>query len=112
MKYQIEHFSEIADNPQDKLTELFAFALENEVPNTRFVLDTGAFFKLWAGRDPVGKALVITARDEQGKLTGLVMAGAINNPLFIKRPFVFRFVDVTKQDKAFEDYINVVLGSL
>lgn len=112
MQYQIEHFHDISNNPQEKLTELFAFALENQPPQTRFALDTSAFLRLWAGRDPLGKAVICTARDEQGKLQGIVMTAAIQHPLFITRPFIFRFVEVTKGDSAFAEYVKLVEESL
>lgn len=40
------------------------------------------------------------------------MVLVLDNPLFIAKPFIQRFVDITNDDKAFDEYVNVVLNSL
>ncbi|WP_192899930.1 hypothetical protein [Rodentibacter pneumotropicus] len=54
---------------------------------------------------------MFTAREE-GKIQGCVMVLVIENPLFVTKPFIQRFIDLTQGDKGFDEYVKIVLDSL
>lgn len=111
MKYQVEHLDQLAHS-QNLLSELFVFIAEHHDQSAYLTTNPEMFFKLWAGQDLNLKLKVFTARDDEGKIQGCVMALLINNPLFIAKPFTQRIVDLTQNDKAFADYVQVILASL
>lgn len=110
MKYQLEHISDLTE-PQKQLKELFEFIATHEDQATKFAADMSGFFRLWAGREPLAQLKLFTSRAENGELKGVVLALVIQHPLFIKRPAIHRFVDLTLGDTAFEQYINVICES-
>lgn len=110
MHYQLERLENLAHS-QQLLSELFVYIGKNQ-PQGYLAETPHNFFRLWAGQDPTAQLKVFTARDEQNALQGCVMAMVIANPLFVAKPFVLKLVDLTNGDKAFEDYVKVVLDSL
>lgn len=111
MQYQLERIENLGQS-QQLLSELFTYIGEHYDQTAQLRSDWRHFFQIWAGQLPYTKIKVFTARDEQGKLQGCVMALIVDNPLFISPPFVYRFIDLTQNDKAFEDYVAVILKSL
>lgn len=111
MKYQTERLEDIAQS-QTLLAELFTYVGEHYDQNAQLRPEWQHFFQVWAGQTPYTKIKVFTARNDEGKIEGCVMALLIDNPLFIAKPFIERFVDLTAGDQAFNDYVNVVLESL
>lgn len=111
MKYQTEKLENLAQS-QTLLAELFTYVGEHFDPSAQLRSDWRYFFQIWAGQMPYTKIKVFTARDEQNHIQGCVMALVLDNPLFIAKPFIQRFIDLTQNDHAFEEYINVVLDSL
>lgn len=39
------------------------------------------------------------------------MALVMDNPLFVVKPFINRFIDLTNGDRGFDEYVNIVLDS-
>lgn len=110
MKYQTERIENVAQS-QTLLAELFTYVGDNFNPDAQLRTDWQYLFQLWAGQVPFAKIKVFTAR-EDGKVQGCVMALILDNPLFVTRPVVHRFIDLTNGDKAFDDYVDVILNSL
>lgn len=112
MQYQTERIENIAQS-QQLIAELFGYIGEY-FPDKEAQLrsDWQHFFQIWAGQLPYTKIKVFTARDEQNNIQGCVMVLVLDNPLFVVKPFIQRFVDITNDDKAFDEYVNVVLNSL
>lgn len=111
MKYQTEHLENLAQS-QQLMAELFTYVGEHYDPTAQLRSDWRHFFQVWAGQTPYTKIKVFTARDEQGKVQGCVMALVLDNPLFITKPVIAKFVALTNGDKSFEDYVEIVLNSL
>ncbi|WP_124210589.1 hypothetical protein [Vespertiliibacter pulmonis] len=110
MNYQTEHIENVAQS-QTLLAELFTYVGENFELDAQLRTDWQHFFQIWAGQSPYTKLKVFTARENE-KIQGCVMALVIDNPLFVTKPFIQRFIDLTNNDKAFNDYVNVVLASI
>lgn len=110
MQYQLERLENLAQS-QTLLAELFTYVGEHYDPEAQLRADWRHFFQLWSGQTPYTQIKVFTARNN-GKLTACVMALVIDNPLFVSKPFVSRFIDFTNGDKAFEEYVQQVLASL
>lgn len=111
MKYQIERIEEITkgEEAQKILAELFVFIGENYEQTAKLQDKPFQFFRLWGRQDPVNQIKVMTARDDDGKVQGCVMALVIINPLFIAKPYVIRFVELYGDDEKFKQYVDVVL---
>ncbi|MGX2956448.1 hypothetical protein ACWIYZ_05070 [Ursidibacter arcticus] len=111
MKYQTERIENLAQS-QTLLAELFTYVGEHYDQTAQLRPEWQHFFQIWAGQTPYTKIKVFTARDEQNQIQGCVMALLIENPLFVIKPFIEKFVNLTSGDKAFEEYVNIVLESL
>lgn len=111
MKYQTEHLEQVVQS-QTLLAELFSFVGEHYDPNAQLRTDWQHFFQIWAGQLPYVKIKVFTARDDEQKIQGCVMALVLDNPLFIAQPIAHRFVELTQNDAAFDEYVRVILESL
>ena len=111
MQYQTERIENI-NQSQQLIAELFGYIGEH-FPDKEAQLraDWQHFFQIWAGQLPYVKLKVFTAR-ENNQIKGCVMVLIIDNPLFITKPFIQRFVDITQGDKGFDEYMEVVLNSL
>lgn len=110
MKYQTEHIEQVGQS-QTLLAELFTYIGENyPEKDAQLRSDWRYFFQLWASQLPFARIKVFTAR-ENDQLKGCVMALVVEHPLFITKPFTQRFVDLTNDDKAFDDYVDVILNS-
>lgn len=111
MQYQTEHIQELAQS-QQLLSQLLIFVGEHyQEQSATLVEDPTHFFRLWANQDPNQTIKVFTAR-EQGEIKGCVMVQLVKNPLFIAKPTAIKFVEITNGDKAFEDYVQIILESL
>ncbi|MCQ9120945.1 hypothetical protein BKG95_02300 [Rodentibacter pneumotropicus] len=110
MKYQTERIEDIAQS-QTLLAELFSYIGEHYDQNAQLRPQWQHFFQVWAGQTPYTKIKVFTAREE-GKIQGCVMVLVMENPLFVTKPFIQRFIDLTQGDKDFDDYVKIVLDSL
>lgn len=111
MQYQTEHLENLSQS-QTLLAELFSYIGEHFEQTAQLRTEWTHFFQIWAGQMPYTKIKVFTARDETGKLQGCVMALLLDNPLFITKPFIHRFVDLTQGDNAFDEYVEIILKSL
>lgn len=111
MHYQTEHLENLSHS-QTLLADLFAFIGEHFDQTAQLRTEWQHFFQIWAGQSPYTKIKVFTARDEQGKLQGCVMALLTENPLFITKPFIHRFVDLTQGDQSLAEYVETILKSL
>ncbi|WP_439327590.1 hypothetical protein [Lonepinella sp. BR2357] len=110
MKYQTEHITDIASS-QQLLSELFTYIGEHFDQTAQLRLNWQHFFQVWAGQTPYTQIKVFTAR-EDNQIKGCVMALLLDNPLFVTKPFIHRFIDLTNEDKAFDDYVETILASL
>lgn len=110
MQYQLERIEDLAQS-QSLLAELFTYVGEHYDQQAQLRTDWRHFFQLWSGQTPYTHIKVFTAR-EGGEIKGCVMALVLDNPLFVTKPFIQRFIDLTQGDKGFDDYVNVVLNSL
>lgn len=111
MQYQTERLENLTQS-QTLLAELFRYIGEHfPDQNAQLRSDWQHFFQIWAGQMPYTKLKVFTAR-EDNQLKGCVMVLILDNPLFITKPFVQRFIDITNSDKGFEEYVQVILNSL
>lgn len=111
MKYQTERIETIGQS-QNLLTELFTFVGEHHDQTAQLRENWVPFFRIWGNQDPYTKIKVFTARDEQNHIVGCVMALLIENPLFVEKPFIQRFVDLTNGDVQFEQYVKLILDSV
>lgn len=108
MQYQVEHITDISQS-QSLLTALFTYIAENGEGQLRSQWQD--FFRIWADQDPIVKIKVFTAREGE-EIKGCVLALVVNNPLIITRPTISRIINLTNNDKAFDEYVEVVLKSL
>lgn len=111
MQYQTERLENLTQS-QTLLAELFRYIGEHfPDQNAQLRSDWQHFFQIWAGQMPYTKLKVFTAR-EDNQLKSCVIVLILDNPLFITKPFVQRFIDITNGDKGFEEYVQVILDSL
>lgn len=110
MHYQTEHIENLAQS-QTLLAELFTYVGEHYDQTAQLRSSWQHFFQVWAGQTPYTQIKVFTAR-ENDQIKGCVMALLLDNPLFIAKPIIHRFVDLTNGDKGFEEYVKIVLDSL
>lgn len=111
MRYQLERLENLAHS-QQLLSELFIFIGENAAPNTYLTERPEMLFRLWGGNDPMLKLNVFTARNDEGKLQGVVMVMTIANPLFLARPFRQTLLELYQGDDAFRDYVRLIMEAL
>lgn len=111
MNYQTERIENLSQS-QTLIAELFSYIGEHFPDQTaQLRSDWQHFFQIWAGQLPYTKLKVFTAR-ENGSIKGCVMVLVLDNPLFVTKPFIQRFIDITNGDKAFDEYVNVILESM
>lgn len=110
MNYQLERLENLAQS-QTLLAELFTYVGEHYDQTAQLRTGWQHFFQVWSGQTPYTQIKVFTARDN-GNLCGCVMALVQENPLFVAKPFINRFINLTHGDKGFEEYVKIVLDSL
>ncbi|MDH2997168.1 hypothetical protein A1D22_05715 [Pasteurellaceae bacterium LFhippo2] len=111
MKYQTERIEDIAQS-QQLIADLFQYVGEHYDQSAQLRENWQLFFRIWGNQDPYTKIKVFTARNDEGKIEGCVMALLIENPLFVAKPFIERFVDLTQEDTDFDDYVTLILDNL
>lgn len=109
MKYQAENIDDLIRS-QQLVSELFTY-IGNNHPQAYLAETPHNFFRLLVGQDPTARIKVFTARDNN-EIKGCVIALIIANPLFVAKPFIHRFVNLTNNDSDFDDYVELILNSL
>ncbi|MBV6546416.1 hypothetical protein, partial [Ursidibacter maritimus] len=110
IKYQTERIENLAQS-QTLLAELFTYVGEHYDQTAQLRPEWQHFFQIWAGKTPYTKIKVFTARDEQNQIQWCVMALLIENPLFVTKLFIHRFINLTNNDGDFDDYVTLILDN-